>query len=184
MAGILAGLALAVYFGLGSSILSGWDRRVAVGVGEGQGTEELGRRPKGGESRPGSWEGTGRGLLGSSAQAEAFIDYLTHLSRVERVEETNFMELVRQAALVTRMSEREVSSLLIGMRERAERGELGRGVLEPVFEAILYSRLAELNGPEAMRRALAGEVGEAEGYWWRLVEWGGHQVGMTTSLMG
>jgi hypothetical protein len=87
------------------------------------------------------------------------MNYLTELAQVDDFEEINFLELLRHGHFITKLSEGEVTNLIAGMREE-EQGGQEFGELRQVFMALLFARMAELNGPEAMRMAVADELGK------------------------
>ncbi|MGJ8724898.1 MAG: hypothetical protein ACSHYB_10110 [Roseibacillus sp.] len=75
-------------------------------------------------------------------------------------EEINPMALARYAAQLTNMGEFEVTALLKELQGPFDEED---GAMQEVAESIsiiVFSRLCELNGPEAMRMLHSGELGE------------------------
>lgn len=85
--------------------------------------------------------------------------YLEGLGMVDDLEELNVLALLRHAHFITSMSEGEASGLLTALTSEGE-DEDGQGEMKRVVHALVFARLAELNGPEAMRLAAYGELGE------------------------
>lgn len=118
---------------------------------------------RGSGARPGraSRSGGKGDSLRTPVSAEDLMAYLKILESVDDFEEVNFMQLLRQGSYVTRMSEREVTDLLTQFaKEDEENGvEGGDGELTQIFTGLLFTRLMELNGPDAMKMLMAGEMG-------------------------
>jgi hypothetical protein len=89
------------------------------------------------------------------------LSYLESLAMVDDFEEVNFMQLLRHGAFVTSMSEREVADLLATLTKQAEEEDQGHNSqeLSQIFSALLFARMMELNGPDAIKMMMAGEMG-------------------------
>lgn len=89
--------------------------------------------------------------------------YLAALARIDELQEVNFMQLLRHGSFVTSMSENEVISAIAALTAKGEEQADDHGDSEEIvqmFSALLFARMAELNGPEALRMVMAGEFGE------------------------
>ncbi|MFP6897636.1 MAG: hypothetical protein VCA38_13610 [Roseibacillus sp.] len=113
--------------------------------------------------RPGRPSRGGRvgGAIGGPARASDLLSYLESLAMVDDFEEVNFMQLLRHGAFVTSMSEREVADLLATLTKQAEEEDQGHNSqeLSQIFSALLFARMMELNGPDAIKMMMAGEMG-------------------------
>ena len=98
---------------------------------------------------------------GSSLYKELTMEnLLLSFAKMESEKELNLMELTRYGAQLASMSETEVTALLFALQGPFEgEHENMQEIAEPIIY-IAFSRLCELNGPEAMRMLQAGELGE------------------------
>lgn len=163
VAGAGPGLALGMVLGM-------WGARV------GEDRHETGMEAAGGSGHLGSkWQpsggvgsgGTGLpGKVGSRSPGtrnrrggmESLIAFTSSLSRVDDIEEVNFMEVIRELYPVTQMSEGEIVALMASIQTEEFRESLGdNDDLQQILSVIALSRMAEVNGPKAMRFLIEAE---------------------------
>ena len=75
-------------------------------------------------------------------------------------EEANLMELARSCGMITTMGESEARDLLLALARPQEGDAEDADEMRGIISAIVFTRLCELNGPEAMGMVAAGELGE------------------------
>lgn len=98
-------------------------------------------------------KGTGMGELTREALIQSF-------SGVVNEEEANLMELARYCGMISTIGESEAQDLLSALALPQEGDGEDADEMRGIISAIVFTRLCELNGPEAMRMAAAGELGE------------------------
>ena len=104
---------------------------------------------------------TGSPRSGSGNLTTDFLAFMGSLSDVDDLEDLNMVEFVRQASALTYLSEGQAHDLLVALTKPPEEGEEhDQGDLRQIASALVFARLCEVNGPEAMRMAAAGELGD------------------------
>jgi hypothetical protein len=98
-------------------------------------------------------KGTGVGELTKEALMQSFMGVVNE-------EEANLMELARYCGMITTMGESEAHDLLRALALPLEGDEENADEIRGIISAIVFTRLCELNGPEAMGMVAAGELGE------------------------
>lgn len=154
--GLLLGVVGGVLIGRGESSSSEKDgvanSRVTSSRG-GDASESARQR-----SRDGRRGGRRSGSAGGTVNLEDLMTFLDGMAQVDDIEELNFLALLRHGHFITGLSENEASSLLLTLTSEAD--EDNGDDMRRVIHALVFARLAELNGPEAMRIAAHGELGE------------------------
>ncbi|MEP4077486.1 hypothetical protein [Haloferula sp.] len=88
-------------------------------------------------------------------------ELLTTLSTIGDESQLDMMLLIRHASMLTRLNESEAIDLLQHLAQPVADDDFGeREEFNEIASAIIFTRLCELNGPEAMRMASAGELME------------------------
>lgn len=96
---------------------------------------------------------TGAGALTREALIESF-------SGLFNEEEADLMELARYGGMISTMGEFEARDLLLALALPLEEDVDDADEMRGIISAIVFTRLCELDGPEAMRMAATGELGE------------------------
>lgn len=90
---------------------------------------------------------------------EILEELITSISTLEDESQLDVMHLIRQASILTKLNESEAIELLQFIAEPPQNDPFGaNGTIRPLFSAIVFARLCELNGPEAMSLASEGLV--------------------------
>ena len=167
VAGLVMGLALGVAWSpREAGVEAGQDAgRQAGGGGGGQSI-----RMGGGGGVPGKTrrerssrtERSGGGVRTGELSAEALMEVM---GGIRDETDLNLMELARMAGMITRLSEMETLGLLIELTVEDGTSDEDRDMKEirGMLAGIVFTRLCELNGPEAMRMAADEELGEQLG---------------------
>ena len=85
------------------------------------------------------------------------------LGAIDDEDELNLMQLARMAGMVTQMSEGEAVGLLQELMAVKEGEDHDATQMKRILGVFVFSRLCEVNGPEAMRMVAEGELGVTMG---------------------